>query len=58
MVTVTYDLAWLEEFLTKSYLPKPRLDKPPAPVHEAKKCQSCGAPLTYNCVCEYCGTIH
>lgn len=58
MVTYAYDLVWLEEFLSKSYPPKPRLDKPPVQAYKAKKCESCGAPLTYNCVCEYCGTIH
>lgn len=24
----------------------------------AKKCESCGAPLTLQYVCEYCGTIY
>ena len=23
-----------------------------------RNCTNCGAPLTYSCVCEYCGTVY
>ena len=37
---------------TQSQIPKEEMKKV---IHN---CTNCGAPLTYGCVCEYCGTVY
>ena len=38
--------------------PKAQVRIPTEEKKITRNCTNCGAPLTYSCVCEYCGTVY